>query len=64
VAVRGDRIAAVGSRAAENRKGTLAPGMLADVVVLSSDIFALEPAQLLKTQVACTIVGGRVVYGD
>jgi predicted amidohydrolase YtcJ len=49
---------------AEKRKGTLAPGMLADLVVLTGDIFALEPAQLLETRVAYTLVGGRVVYGD
>jgi len=47
---------------AEDWKGTLAPGMLADVVVLSTDIFALDPAQLLDVEVATTIVGGRVVY--
>lgn len=43
-------------------KGTLAPGMLADVVVLSEDLLAIEPAQLLDVEVTTTIVGGRVVF--
>jgi predicted amidohydrolase YtcJ len=45
----------------EQRKGTLAPGMLADLVVLTSDIFAPD-AKLLDAQVALTIFDGRVVY--
>jgi predicted amidohydrolase YtcJ len=45
----------------EQRKGTLAPGMLADLVVLTSDIF--EPgAKLLDSQVAVTIFDGRIVF--
>ena len=45
----------------EQRKGTIAPGMLADLVVLSSDIFD-KPRTLAGTQVAFTIFDGRVVY--
>jgi predicted amidohydrolase YtcJ len=46
----------------EGRKGTLAPGMLADIVVLSNDIFR-NPAQSLKeTAVTVTIFDGKVVY--
>lgn len=45
----------------EHRKGTLAPGMLADMVILTSDIFA-PGAKLLDTRVAKTIFDGRVVY--
>jgi predicted amidohydrolase YtcJ/beta-lactamase class A len=47
---------------AEREKGTLEPGKLADVVVLSQDIFNLNPDDLPKTQVVKTIVGGSVVY--
>jgi len=36
--------------------------MLADIVVLSDDIFALSPAQLGSVSVAATIFDGRVVY--
>jgi len=46
----------------EERKGRLAPGMLADIVVLSADLFALPPARLLDATVTTTIFGGRVVY--
>ena len=46
----------------EQRKGTLERGMLADIVILTGDVFAPEPAQILETQVAVTIFDGRVVY--
>ena len=46
----------------EGMKGTLAPGMLADVVVLSADPRAVEPEALLDFEVEMTIVGGRVLY--
>jgi len=45
----------------DQRKGTLAPGMLADIVILTSDIFAPD-AKLLEAQVAVTVFDGRVVY--
>ena len=44
-------------------KGTIEPGKLADLVVLSQDIFHLPaPPVILGTQVLLTIVGGKVVY--
>ena len=46
----------------EQRKGTLAPGMLADLVVLSDDIFKLAPADIATTRVELTIFDGKVVY--
>ena len=46
----------------ENQKGTLARGMLADLVVLSQDIFKVPPPELPKTSAAITIVGGQVVH--
>ena len=45
----------------EQRKGTLEAGMLADIVVLTSDIFAPD-ARVLDTQVALTIFNGRIVF--
>jgi predicted amidohydrolase YtcJ len=45
----------------EREKGSLEPGKLADVVVLSQDIFRIDPEQIRKTKVVQTIVGGRVV---
>src|SRR6185436_17926456 len=46
----------------ERRKGTLAPGMLADVVVLASDIAAAPIASPEGVVVAATIFDGKVVY--
>jgi predicted amidohydrolase YtcJ len=44
-------------------KGSLAPGKLADLVVLSQDIFTIDPAAILETEVVGTMVGGAWVYG-
>jgi predicted amidohydrolase YtcJ len=46
----------------EHRKGTLARDMLADLVILTHDIFAIAPARLAETEVAVTIFDGKVVY--
>ncbi len=46
----------------EQRKGTIAPGMLADLIVLSEDIFKPDAADLTETQVDVTIFDGKVVY--
>ena len=46
----------------EGTKGTLAPGLLADLVVLSDDIVTVPPAQILKTRVLLTVLGGRDTY--
>ncbi|HET8666349.1 MAG TPA: amidohydrolase [Terriglobales bacterium] len=46
----------------EKDKGTLAPGMLADFVVLDRDITKVPPPELLRTNVLRTVVGGKTVY--
>ncbi|MGH9348384.1 MAG: amidohydrolase [Vicinamibacterales bacterium] len=46
----------------EQRKGTLAKGMLADIVILSADIFAAPPERVLDAVVDVTIFDGKVVY--
>lgn len=46
----------------EKRKGKIAMGQLADIVVYPEDITKIPAASLLKTHVAMTIVGGRIVY--
>jgi hypothetical protein len=47
---------------AEKEKGTLAPGMLADLAVLSHDIFTIPVAELPAVRSVLTMVGGKVVY--
>jgi hypothetical protein len=46
----------------ELRKGVLARDMLADIVVLTDDIFSGPASRLTTTEVAVTIVDGKVVY--
>lgn len=46
----------------ENVKGTLSVGKLADFVVLSDDIFAINPNDIGKTKVLTTVVDGKIVY--
>lgn len=46
----------------EGIKGTLEPGRLADMVVLSQDIMTIPAAQIPQTQVLGTMVGGRFVF--
>ena len=43
-------------------KGSLAPGKLADLVVLSRDIFRIDPGEILDTRVEMTIFDGQIVY--
>ncbi|HMM80750.1 MAG TPA: amidohydrolase [Pyrinomonadaceae bacterium] len=46
----------------ENEKGTLEVGKLADMVILSEDIFTIDPTTIANVKVLTTIVGGKVVF--
>jgi len=46
----------------EKDKGTITAGKLADVVLLSDDIFSIRPEAIKDVKVDLTIVGGRVVF--
>ncbi|GIN21844.1 MAG TPA: amidohydrolase [Bacillus bacterium] len=47
----------------EDRKGTIAPGKLADMTVYSRNLFEIEhPDKLLDTEIEMTIIGGEIVY--
>jgi predicted amidohydrolase YtcJ len=46
----------------ENAKGSITPGKLADMVVLSDDIFSVDPAKIRDAKVLKTIVGGKVIW--
>jgi predicted amidohydrolase YtcJ len=47
----------------EDIKGSLVPGKLADLVVLSQDIMTVPEDRIMDTKVLATMVGGRFVYG-
>lgn len=47
----------------EGKKGQLVVGQYADFVVLSGDLTKIPPADILKTKVLRTVVGGKVVFG-
>ena len=46
----------------EKTEGSIEPGKLADLIVLSQDLFKIEPSSITKTEVLLTMVGGKVVY--
>lgn len=46
----------------ENEKGTISPGKLADIVVLSDDLFKIPPEKIKDARVVMTVVGGRIVF--
>ena len=46
----------------EKEKGSITPGKLADMVVLTDDIFSIDPAKIRDVKVVKTIVGGKVVW--
>jgi predicted amidohydrolase YtcJ len=48
----------------EDIRGTLSPGKLADLAVLSKDILSIPPAEILKTKVLLTVMGGKDTYRD
>ena len=62
-AVHGYTLGAAYVTGEESVKGSIAPGKLADLVVLDRNIFAIDPAEILSTQVDATMLGGEWVYG-
>ena len=61
-AVKGFTLDAAFGAFEENIKGSLEAGKLADLVVLSKDVFEIPPKEILNTEVLMTIIGGEVVY--
>ena len=47
----------------ENEKGTLEPGKLADLVIMSEDIFAIDPPKIRDAMVVMTMIGREDFYG-
>jgi predicted amidohydrolase YtcJ len=48
----------------EKDKGSIAPGKLGDIVVLSDDLFSIPPEKIKDAHVVLTVVGGRVVFRE
>ena len=46
----------------EDQKGMMRPGMLADLVLLNEDLFAVEPAAIDQVRPVLTMVDGRAVF--
>jgi predicted amidohydrolase YtcJ len=49
---------------AEDKKGSLVPGKLADMAVLSQDIFTVPAQQLMTTRSVLTIIDGKIVFKE
>lgn len=49
---------------AEDSKGSIEPGKLADFCILGRDITTIDPHEISATPVLMTIVGGKVVFND
>ena len=47
----------------QDQKGMIAPGLLADFVILRDDFFSIPEEQIKDLEAVLTVVGGRVVYG-
>jgi hypothetical protein len=61
-AVRGYTLGAAYAGRREKTEGSIEPGKLADVIIVSQNIFEIDPHRIAETKVLTTIVGGRVVY--
>lgn len=48
----------------EETKGSIEPGKLADMVILSDDLLNIEPERISDVRVEATILGGKIVYGE
>jgi hypothetical protein len=46
----------------EQQKGSITPGKLADIVIVSEDIFSIDPVKIRDAKVLTTIVGGKIVW--
>jgi hypothetical protein len=61
-AVRGYTLGAAFAGFREKSEGSLEPGKLADLIIVSQDLFQIDPHKIDKTKVLTTFVGGRVVF--
>ncbi len=48
----------------ENIKGSVEPGKLADLIVLSDDILTIDPVKIKDVKVLLTMVDGKIIYNE
>jgi predicted amidohydrolase YtcJ len=63
-AIRGYTLNAAFAGHREKTEGSLEPGKLADLIVVSQNVFQVDPHHITDTKVVMTMVGGRVVYEE
>ncbi len=63
-AVRAYTLGAAYASGEESIKGSVTPGKLADLVVLSRDIYHINPEEVLTTQIDATLLDGHLVHGN
>ncbi len=61
-AIRGYTLDAAYAGFREKSEGSLEPGKLADLIIVSQNLFEIDPHTINRTKVLTTIVGGRVVF--
>jgi predicted amidohydrolase YtcJ len=61
-AVEGYTLGAAYAGRREKTEGSIEPGKLADLIIVSQNVFEIDPQTIAQTKVVKTIVGGRVVY--
>ena len=61
-AIRGYTLGAAFAGHREQTEGSLEPDKLADLIIVSQDLFKIEPSKISQTEVLLTMVGGKLVY--
>ena len=61
-AIRAFTVGSAYAEFAENVKGTITPGKLADLVMLDRDLYLINPADIDKARVLLTIMDGQVAW--
>lgn len=61
-AIKGYTLGAAVAGRREETEGSLEPGKLADLIILSEDLFKMKPVDISKEEVLATMVEGKVVY--
>lgn len=61
-AVRAYTVGSAYAEFTEKEKGTITPGKLGDLVIITRDIFKIEPSIIESVKVVMTIMDGQVVY--